>query len=182
MFEGSQSTNSPATGSGVIRPHIHTMAYIDNTDTKKEMNDAMRGNAVSNVAPTKIIDSVQPVININPKDYRRVNIVKSSTSTSIYTTPLDKDFFLVGWFLNATNKTASQDTSVTITAFPKGETSSVVLSACNFSTSAIKDVAESNIGLMLPNPILIERNTAIAVARTNAATTRATIFGYTVEP
>ena len=56
-----------------VNAHIHTMAYIDQTQTKKEIEDAIRGNSVSNLAPTRVPDDVQLVLNVNPKDYRVAN-------------------------------------------------------------------------------------------------------------
>ena len=158
------------------------MAYIDNTDTKKEMNDAMRGNAVSNIAPTKIIDSVQPVININPKDYRRCNIIKSTSSAgTVYTTPADKDFYLTGVFFSGSNKTASQDSVVSVAFVPKGATSLTVLSL-TYSTTAILDTNHANDNVVFPFPILLERSSSLILTSTNNATQRLSIFGYTVEP
>jgi len=76
------------------------MAYIDNSETKKELNDAIRGNCVSNIATNKLSDTIVPVIDINPKLLRRSNVVKSgvltnATTSTIYTVPSDKEFYLV---------------------------------------------------------------------------------------
>ena len=161
------------------------MAYIDNTDTKKEINDAIRGNAVSNLAPTKVIDSVQPVININPKDYRRCNIVRrnnaaNATSATIYTTPADKDFYLVGVSLavikDATSTSTYSSLDVTI-----GGARYEILYIPEITLTA--QTAQETISFS--QPILVDRNTTIRVLNgTNVANITATgsIIGYTVEP
>jgi len=157
------------------------MAYIDQTQTKKEIEDAIRGNSVSNIAPTKVSDNVQLVLNVNPKDYRRVNVIKRvSAAGTVYTTPLDKDFFYVGSSMTGDLTTASTAVGMTMSIFPKGE-ASVVVNASNFRTTAILDTAYSVSTVMLPNAILLERGTAIVFSASNTTSRSATIFGYTVE-
>lgn len=163
------------------------MAYIDNTDTKKEINDAIRGNAVSNLAPTMVNNSIQPVINVNPKDYRRCNIIKrnsasNSTSATVYTTPADKDFFLSAATLTVCKDATSTSTLSTLTIVPNTETSAVQLLDIASLTLTAQD---GTISITLPNPIQLARNSAINVTNTtNVANIRAdaTIIGYTVEP
>ena len=161
------------------------MAYIDNTDTKKEMNDAMRGNAVSNIAPTKINDSVQPVININPKDYRRCNIIKrasalNSTSATIYTTPTDKDFYLVGATLSLIKDATSTSTYSALDVTINGARGEII-----YIPTITLTAETQSLSISLPFPILVDRNTTIRVLNgTNVAniTSSGTIVGYTVEP
>lgn len=162
----------------------HKMAYIDNSDTKKEMNDAMRGNSVSNIAPTKIADIVQPVININPKDYRRCNIVRSNnaannTSATIYTTPLDKDFYLVSSSLFVIKDITATSTSSDIRVVVEGVTNSII------AISGITLTPQANgQTISFSSPIKIDRGTNITVINsTNVANIKAsgTIIGYTVE-
>jgi hypothetical protein len=161
------------------------MAYIDNTDTKKEMNDAMRGNSVSNLAPTRIADTVQPVININPKDYRRLNIVKrqtaiNATSGTIYTTPADKDFYVTSASLTMIKDVTSTSVSSTISCTIDGISTQLLFIPELSLTVQTLSVSES-----FPNAIKLDRNTTITVTNsTNVAniTSAGCIKGYTVEP
>lgn len=163
------------------------MAYIDNSETKKEINDAIRGNAVSNLAPTKVNDSVQPVININPKDYRRCNIVKVGSATNanatIYTTPTDKDFYLVGACISRIKDAASDETFSSIALTIDGDTSSTnILRLSGITLTADSKELSSDFTC----PIRLKRGSTITLARTASTagvlTYSATIWGYTVEP
>jgi hypothetical protein len=159
------------------------MAYIDNSDTKKEINDAIRGNAVSNIAPTQLANQVIPVLDVNPKNFRIINVIKgNSAAGTLYTTPTDQDFFLCALTLSASNKTASQDTIASITCFPKGETTARTLIQVNFSTSALIDVNHDSLSLTFEQPILLERGSIISLTATNAQTYRGVAFGYVVDP
>jgi hypothetical protein len=158
------------------------MAYIDNTQTKVEMNDAMRGNSVSNIAPTRISDVIQPVININPKDYRRINIVKSRTNAgTVYTTPTDKDFYLAAIFIGGSSITAGAN-AATISAIIEGDTSSTALASLKLSNTVVIDATSGNIPMTFPLPIKLAKGSAISSATggTFAAVTFS-IYGYTVE-
>ncbi len=158
------------------------MAYIDNTQTKKEIEDAIRGNSVSNLAPSKVIDSIQPVINVNPKDYRRVNIIKSTAvAGTVYTTPSNKDFYLTNTHLSASTNQASQTGTVSISVLPKGETSTIIINAIRLLTTVILDSDHSEIFESFERPILLERNSTITLAITNTTAARAIIFGYEVD-
>jgi hypothetical protein len=66
------------------------MAYIDNSDLKKEINDAIRGNSVSNIAPSVVGQQVIPVFETNPKLLKEVTVyslTSSSTGGNFVTTP-----------------------------------------------------------------------------------------------
>ena len=164
------------------------MAYIDNTDTKKEMNDAMRGNAVSNIAPTKINDSVQPVININPKDYRRCNIVRgqtlgtSGTTTAIYTTPSDKDFYLCNYSLSIIKDATCDIASGAITASITVDGASRIIAGIAVLTTTAQN---SVITVSFNSPIRLDRNTSVSLTGTftvGSLQRTHSIVGYTVEP
>ena len=140
----------------------------------------MRGNSVSNVAPTKINDTIQPVININPKDYRRINILVERTSNgSIYTTPNDRDFFLVGGLLSSELNGAGSATS-RVTVILKGQTSATTFMRVNLRATALNDKDSQTIVNNLSLPILLERGSAIALANVST-TTIGTICGYVVD-
>lgn len=161
------------------------MVYIDNTQTKKEIEDAIRGNSVSNLAPTKVSDTVQLVLPINPKDYRRVNIVKTglatnATSATIYTTPTDKDFFLTSLALSIIKDVTSTSLRTDIAVVIDGAAQNL-LSICSLTLTA----QAQNIAQSYHAPIKIDRGTNITVSNTtNVAniTARANLTGYTVEP
>jgi hypothetical protein len=160
------------------------MAYIDNSETLKELNEAIRGNVVSNIAPNGVNNSIQPVINVNPKDYRRCNIVKSgttihSTTTTIYTTPTDKDLFICSAFISVIKDVGSTSILTRLRASVDGVVSDIL----NISTLTTT-IQNSNNSISFPNPIKIDRGTAITLTNSaNVANVSASggFSGYTVE-
>lgn len=163
------------------------MAYIDNSETAKELIEAIRGNANTNLPPKQIANQVIPVIDINPKHSRRVNIVKRTSrsttggSTS-YTTPTDKDFYLVGASLSYSCSAACDSNTYTVGATISGDTTATNILELRKETLTLRD---DYANIMLNYPILLARGTNITVNQTFTAGTSSvasTIFGYTVEP
>lgn len=163
------------------------MAYIDNTETKIEFNDAIRGNAVSNTPTNKVGDTVQPVINVNPKDYRVINICKraiinNATTGTVYTTPTNKDFYLCGVQMSLDKDNTATSTSFRTDITINGET----IAGGAMSIVAIALTAEQrDTFIAYPRPIKIDRGTNITInSGTNVANfiLSCVIWGYTVEP
>lgn len=158
------------------------MAYIDNTQTKKEIEDAIRGNSVSNLAPTDVSKDVQLVLNVNPKDYRILNIVKRQASGTIYTTPANKKFFLSGFNISFSS-TAAGDNTLALTGFIKGDTSTTIIGRGVVKNTALIDAGNAHLSQSFERPIEMEPNTVIAASASGTVTSgNVTIFGYTVEP
>lgn len=161
------------------------MAYIDNSDTKKALNDAIRGNAVSNVAPNQVVNSVQPVIDVHPNHNRVCNIVKSNAGTStgattIYTTPIDKDFYLVGVFASITKDATCDNTEAVVNIIIDGSSNSIMRMGSQTLTAESKTAS-----MVFPIPVKIDRNTVITITATKTAgnfSKAGSIVGYTVEP
>lgn len=149
------------------------MAYIDNSETARELDEAIRGNAQTNLAPKQIAGQVVPVIDVNPKSLRRVNRVISGTvAGTIGTTSANKKTFLVGATLSGSGTATA---TPRISAFLEGQTTAVDLVGIDIRVSALIDVANSSQSFMLPFPALLAKNTAIAL--TGAATsTRASVY------
>ena len=113
------------------------------------------------------------VINIRP----RANIVKSvGTSTTIYTTPTDKDFYLCSAYMSVIKDAAATGSAATLTATVDGV--SVSIMACASITLTAHQFSEY---LVLDTPIKVDRGTAIAVSASNWSASRSGITGYTVE-
>lgn len=145
------------------------MAYIDNNETIKELKDAIRGNSVSNVAPNNVSGVVTPVFDINPKSFRVTNIVRRSTvSTTLYTTPTDRDFYLFGYYLDLAHNIAAQSGNITITCTPKGGPQ-IVIGSLSYATTALIDRDSKNSFVWFEKPILLERNTTIFTDSTGTA-------------
>lgn len=168
------------------------MAYIDNTETARELVEAIRGNANTNLPPRQVNNSIQPVIDINPKQFRRSNIcvgtiATANSDTTLLTTDSTKEFFLTSASLSGC-KDATCDIPTgqwaMITAFPEGQTSSRAI----LGLSGITLTAQNqSITQTFATPLKLARGTVISGSRGGAFTVgnnvrHFTIQGYYVEP
>lgn len=159
------------------------MAYIDNSETKKELDEAIRGNAQTNLSPSNVAGQVIPVININPKHSRRCNITRATSATgssgTIYTAPTDKDFFIVACSLSVCKDVTATSTNSDINVTIDGATNPI-LSIAGLTLTAQSE----SVSLCFNSPIKIDRGTSVTISNTtNVANirTRGTITGYTTE-
>lgn len=136
------------------------------------------------IIPSQLAEKVVPVMEVNPKMLRRCNIVRgqeaaNSTSGTIYTTPADKDFFMVACQLGVIKDVTSTSTLSTLRATIDGVQQKLL------EIPGITLTAQSAVvSLSFPDAIKIDRNTAIVItASTNVANiqTVGTIIGYTVD-
>lgn len=160
------------------------MAIIHNTDLIKELKEGAKLQQLRDVIPSQLADKVVPTMETNPKLLRRCNISKTTdavnaTSGTIYTTPSDKDFFLVSCCLGVIKDATSTSTGSNITVVIDGVSSPIA------RIPGITLTAQSKVvSCTFPAPIKIDRGTNITVtASTNVANIRATgvITGYLVE-
>lgn len=108
------------------------------------------------------------------------NVASNTTSTTIYTTPTDKDFYLVGAILSFVKDGTSTSTSSSITATIGGVSNKVILRLATLTLTAERGQISYNPSI----PIKIDRGTNIAVTNSSGTaniTARGVIHGYTVE-
>lgn len=155
-------------------------AKIYNSNLTKEVIDGAKLQVQDGNIPSEIAEKVIPVMEVNPKLLRRVNIVKQNTSGNIYTTPTDRDFYLTAFNLSAYS-TAVGANQISISAIPYGETAGVVIGRiCLFNTAAI----DSQNGVLSQDftvPIKLARGSAISLIAAGTTVRSATIFGYTTD-
>lgn len=130
------------------------------------------------------ISGVVAVLPIHPVQ-RIVKIANRSSTgtTTLYTTPADKDFYLTSVFLNVT-KDATCDVSNTdgpiIRAVIDGVTTTII-------QVSVLTLTAQNYGqvISLPHPIKLDRNSAVTLAgatfSAGALSKAGGIFGYTEE-
>jgi len=148
---------------------------IDNT------TDSLGLNPATDVIPKQVLPTIQPVFEVK----RRVcNIVRSATATNatsatLYTTPSNQDFYLIGATLGAFKDATSTSTFSALQVTIDGTARNLLLLPTLNGASAEPFLSIST----NPNaPIKVDRNTTINVINdTNAAEIRAsaTIMGYT---
>jgi hypothetical protein len=161
------------------------MATIYNSDLTKELKDGIKIQQNRDVIPSQLADKVVPVMEVNPKLFRRSNIcvqnvASNSASATIYTTPTDKDFYLV-----AVGISVSKDITATSTY------SAIELTVDGGGTANVFNIAGLTLtpqsgawSWALPVPIRIARGTTIKIVNsTNVGNVRSygQIVGYTVD-
>lgn len=77
------------------------MATIYNTELFRELKEGAKLQQLNDVVPSQLADKVVPVMEVNPKLIRRTNILVNANklttgSATVYTTPTDKEFVLLG--------------------------------------------------------------------------------------
>jgi len=134
------------------------MSFIRNTDLKKSYSEQVGTNSLS---PTdvKMYDVGIPTIDLSPTP----NFVKSliNTSGTIYTTPLDRDFYLMGFCMFARADSGVSVGSCDISFYPDG----INRAQTNVGVATeVSGTGEISLSYNFPNRgILIQRNTAIVV-------------------
>ena len=158
------------------------MAYIDNSETAKELAEAIRGNANTNLPPKILNNSIQPVININPKDYRRCITRHTATAGgTIYTTPSDRDFFLVGASVSAGSQESTAAGSVSVQYTDEDGATQIFIKADTPATIATVELINTN-NISLTYPVKVKRGTNITMPVTSCQIKSATIYGYVANP
>lgn len=160
------------------------MAQIKNSGTLREITEAGNLQTGFDQIPTEASKSVVYTMEVNPKMMRRCTVVKSgaavnATSSTMYTTPSDKDFYLIAMALSVIKDVTATSTVSAINATIDGQATNILQIAGITLT-----VQENNISLALPIPLKVDRGTVISATNsTNVGNVaaRANIFGYTVE-
>jgi len=161
------------------------MVTIYNSDTLKELREAISIQQGVDALPLQISNFIQPVVEINPKLMRRNNVCKQGSliatgSTTIYTTPADKDFFLTGIHLQTMNDAAADNATINILATLEGDASSIIFQFRKISLTAFN--ATQFIPLCCP--IKLKRNTTIvlnSVFTVGVSVSSASITGYFID-
>jgi len=161
------------------------MANIHNSDLFKELRDGGKLQQLNDVMPSQLADKVVPVMEVNPKFFRRVNIIRTQSTAitgtnAIYTTPSgSQDFYIIGAQLSAQSDATADNTLISISTTVEG-VSAVILRLAKLTTTAHTD----DIAITFPNPIKIDRNTAINLVNTftvGNSRSSGTIYGYLVD-
>jgi len=160
------------------------MANIYNGDLKRELIAGAGIQTSVDVVPNQIADKVVPVMEVNPKMLRTCDIIKraiatNATSATIYTTPANADFYLIGANMCMIKDATSTSAETSIKA-TKDNASINILEFAGITLTA-QTLSES---ISLNNPLKLDRNTTITITNaTNTANIRSSgiIYGYIVD-
>jgi hypothetical protein len=162
------------------------MATIYNSDLSKELIEGAKIQQNFDKVPNRLGDTVVPVMEVNPKMMRRANIVRggtsntSSSTSSIYTTPTDKDFFLTTVSYYVIKDAASDNIVNTVVVSVDGSGDQTLLSVPGITLTA------SNYGTSInfPSPIKLTRGSTIRMSSSftiGVLIRGLNITGYTVD-
>lgn len=151
------------------------MVANNNSEISREIIDALQSQLGAEGMPTKVSDTIQLSVEVNPKLLRRCDIIKQvSSASTIYTTPADKDFFVNTVHLGIAKDVADTGTAASITCVVNGATVTLL------TIPGITLTADAqNVVIPFPVPIKVDRNTAVAFAVAGSYTAvRASITGF----
>jgi len=157
------------------------MSQINSTELLKGMRDNAKVQNLESV-PSQLADKVVPVMETNPILLRKCNISKglvSSASGTIYTTPTDRDFYIVASCLSVVRDASATSVSTRILATIDG-LASPILGICGVTLTA----GSSEQSISFPTPIKVDRGTNITVSFNTATaviTAYSQITGYLVD-
>lgn len=159
------------------------MPIIQNLNTIKELQAA--AYLTFQDTPRELGRTIVPVLPINPCANRKLDIVNPAASSTtgsltLYTTPMDKDFYLVGIQWSIMKDATNDNTSATIAANVGGASKTL------FYMTSLTTTARDDSGFVsFQRPIKIDRGATILFTTSftvGALTRSAVIYGYTLEP
>lgn len=163
---------------------IFNMATIYNSNLSKELIDVAKLQVSKDVVPNQIADKIVPVIDVNPKHSRVINVIVSalatnSTAGSLYVTPTDRDFYLSAIDLSMIKDATATSLYSCLRAVINGAT----ILFCRIPGITLT-AQTGSISVAFPSPIKIDRGTTISLINsTNVAnvTVAGTIYGYIID-
>lgn len=158
------------------------MAQINNQQVTKGLADNADIQIARDKIPNELAEKIVPTFETNPKLLRRINIVASASANNavtgtIYTTPIDKDFFLTSIDLSMIKDVTSTSIYTDVEIKINGQTKTILY--INGFTLTVQNISKI---ISFPIPIKLDRNSTITVNNnTNVAniSSYCTITGYT---
>jgi hypothetical protein len=157
------------------------MARVTRSSILLWMQDLLGFQAGANQVPVDTPNSIQPVIEVGPRFCQLIRASSRGTtgSSTIYTTPADKDFYITHAVLTLTKDATNDGTSLTLSASQGGLFSNIL----NIRTQTTTAGSFSQV-ISFPYPIKVDRNSAISYGMTftaGSATFAANIGGFIIE-
>lgn len=163
---------------------IFKMATNNNAITSDELRKAGSIQISVDSVPTKIADTIVPVIECNPKLLRRTDFIKTgnladATTTTITTTPTDKDTFITNIVLSFIKDANATSTAVGVYATTDdGLSQYLIYLPCLTLTAQTQTIS-----FELANPLKLKRGTGVSLVSATAVASisaKATIYGFQI--
>jgi hypothetical protein len=153
-----------------------------NRETTREIQEATGLSEITGY-PRKIADAIIPVIDVNPK-LKYSNKIHTSfltggggTSAGIYTTPMDKDFYLTGACLSIVKNATSNSTVTSIRVGTADGPTSNIISIIGLTLTE----QDQTVWCPFPIPLRLARGSAITLITDSTGAgyeVRGSIIGY----
>lgn len=159
------------------------MVDVQNTEIINNLAKEVK-ESNPNVVPKAMASNIQPVIVINV-DHKENTIVQSGTrattgTTIVFTTPADKDFYLIACSLNYTADVVADSVVYSLNAIPFGNVATPILELRKNTITLQND----NDSISFPIAIKLARNSAITIIQGFTVGTSVVdghIFGFSVD-
>lgn len=150
-----------------------------NTNILQKISDTFKPKG--EMLPDFVDEGITLVYDVEP-DINVIQIATTAgaTSTTIYTTPADRDFFIKYLQLTVNKDASSLSTSTIITGVIGGVTKTLI--RINTTTSVALNGGFASV--TLPNGVKLDRNTTLTVTNTDATALIASsgiIMGYIID-
>jgi len=147
------------------------MVQINNSFLTKELVDGANIQVSREQPPTQLAEKVVPVMEVNPKLLRYVNLIKESGSsttgnTTIWTTPTDRETYITAAFLAFAADVTADSTLYTLTCIVNG-VAKALLTHRKITLTAGRDTSS----ISFPIPIKVDKGTNIVLTQTFTAGT-----------
>jgi hypothetical protein len=136
---------------------------IDNFRVGQIATEQCRLNIAEGV-PNNLLPNVQPVIDLTPRNHRNTDIIATfnktaSGSSTVYTTPTDKDFYLCLAGLNISKDATSDNVTCAILATVGGVSKDIL----RVPMQTLTAIPNSDFERSFNKPVKIDRGTTITV-------------------
>jgi hypothetical protein len=162
------------------------MAQIYNTDLSKELIQGASIQVNRDLVPNQLAEKVVPVMEVNPKLLRTINVIKTGVSqvtgsVTIYTTPTNQDFFLTNIDYNIIKDAVCDQATGTLSI--TGYVGGILIYLIRIPIITLT-AQDKSIQIEFKNPIKLDRGTTLIMGATYTAGVMnrvANIFGYVTD-
>jgi hypothetical protein len=160
------------------------MATIYNSSLTKELTDVAKIQVSRDSVPNQLAEKVVPVIDVNPKHARILNIVRATTmtngtTTTMFTTDASRETYISSCSLAFIKDATSTATNIALTCIIDGVTQTLIrLPGITLTASS------DSLAMSFPFPIKVDKGSAITITSdTNVANiiVKATLQGFNID-
>lgn len=158
------------------------MVKVENGEVIQKLQDVARPQFPFQI-PTELNKDIVPTIEINPALQRIANIIRAgaannATSATIYTTPSDRDFYIVAAHLSVSKDATNTSTSSALDVQAAEDNSGRTILQLATTTLTVQ---QASLSISFPTPLKVARGTPIRVLNDTGVaniTTQGGIVGY----